>query len=39
MRQVNAREPLADLDKHGLLNQIDGSQMRSDQFEVVSRQR
>jgi hypothetical protein len=37
MRQVNTLEPLADLDQHASLNQIDGSKMRLNQFEVVSR--
>jgi hypothetical protein len=39
MRQVCTRERLAELDQHGFLNQIDGSQMRADQFEIISAQR
>jgi hypothetical protein len=39
MRQVGALERFVDLNQHGFLDEINGSQMRPDQFEIVSGQR
>jgi hypothetical protein len=35
MRKIGARDRVTDLDQHDFLDQIDGSQMRADQFEIV----
>ncbi len=39
VRQVDAFERFVDLDQHGLLDQIHGSQMWPDQFEIVCSKR
>ena len=39
MRQVGALERFVDFNQHGFLDEIDGSQMRPDRFEIVSGQR
>lgn len=39
MREVCTLERFVDLDQHGFLSQIDGAQIRADQFEVVHGQR
>ena len=39
MRKVGALERFVDLDQHGFLSQIDGAQIRADQFEIVRGQR
>jgi hypothetical protein len=37
--QIGALERFADRDQHEVLNEIDGTQVRTDQFEIIRTQR